>query len=78
MIEIQTTWIRQGECSHCGECCHGCALFRPDNEKKCGEYGGELYGNQDCNIWPWHPSQIGPGTIKPSCTFFFVEAENGN
>lgn len=85
-----TRWVRSGECCRCGECCRGtefpglgvkrlpvvaghCPALDPGNE--CTVHGSDdPYYRLMCADFPTHPSQVGPGTGKPSCSYRFERA----
>jgi hypothetical protein len=77
-------WIREGECSGCGQCCLGdpfngsegpaevdgyCPLARLAGDKiRCAGYGVHPYYLRGCNVFPQFPEQIAD---KPLCTYTF-------
>ena len=63
------SYRREGECSHCGECCVGCPL-RDHVARRCADYGGLVYQETGCATAPSDPGQL---AAWPSCTFRFVE-----
>lgn len=78
------TWVREGECCRCGECCVGDPGYEPMPrpaavEGMCPLYrivGGvghcsdrkHHYYLSGCVSWPGHPDNIAD---KPGCSFTF-------
>ncbi len=74
------TWIREGECCQCGDCCRGdpfkpesspgmCPLLsatRPNGTRHCTGYNVHPYYLQGCNVWPSIPAHTAD---LPRCTY---------
>ena len=84
------TWVREGYCCRCGDCCRGPIDGLPAQADGACPYLGAKHGEErlctihdtvdtywakGCNVWPAHPSNIA-GLSR--CTFTFREVPDGH
>jgi hypothetical protein len=84
------TWVREGHCCRCGQCCNGgvdgllaqvdgaCPYLGPEHagERLCTLHGTtDTYWSRGCNVWPSVPYHI---QDYDRCTFSFRWVSDGH
>ncbi len=67
------TWVREGECCQCGDCCRGnpfvpdgdpnepcplLSLVKANGARVCTGHGVHPYYLMGCNVWPTIPEHV--------------------